>query len=155
MTVDGMIRRNRAIVRIASAPSRIGRSPKGVVEEVDGDLVRIQLGELERKLHSLLGSLAHADDPPCAELHADFLDQLAGLPALLPGVCGAGLGKEAPARLEVVVVAVNAKGGELNRLLPGEQTERASDVEVGLAAQHFYRPGDVVMVRWSGPRSAI
>lgn len=39
---------------------------------------------------------------------------------------------------------MNAKGGELDRLLPGEQTERASDVEVGLAAQQFDRPGDVV-----------
>lgn len=58
------------------------------VQEVERYLLRCQLAELGDQLEALCVALAHAEQHAAAQLHVVLLDQLAGVPALVPAVGG-------------------------------------------------------------------
>src|SRR5260370_1335911 len=91
---------------------RAGRWPRPGIEEVAGDLSRAEAGEGERQVEPVVPRLPHAEDPPAAQLHPRGDHLAAGVDPVVEAVGGADLGEEAPTRLEVVGVTIDAGGGQ-------------------------------------------
>ena len=64
----------------------VERRSRTRVEQVDRDLARFQLGELEREVDALLEGLAHAEDAAAAELHARIAGEAGGADAVVVAV---------------------------------------------------------------------
>ena len=73
--------------------------------------------------------LAHPEKGAAAQLHADLADEHARLESLVPRVGGDDGAEERPRRLEVVVVAVHASGGQAFGLFGREDAEAARHVQ--------------------------
>ncbi len=134
---DGRIRRNSAIACSASRGVKVScvaeRCSGTRVEQVDRHFARVERGELEREVDALFERLAHPEDAAATQLHARVARELRGCDTVVVRVRRADRGEPLAARLEVVVVAAHAGVGEAARLPGGEQSERARDLEPGLA----------------------
>src|SRR5207253_8197970 len=82
--------------------------------------------------------LAHAEQSTATQLHAHLAHEHARLEPLLPAVRRHHGPEERAGRLEVVVVAVHAAGGQALGLLGREDPEAAGDVETGALADRRY-----------------
>ena len=152
MIRSGKTSRKIAIARSASWACSGLRFPSGVPGRGLRKFSGISSGSSARS--SKASSSAAPSSRPCrgcrrCRAPSHLAHELAGLVALLPGVRGDDLREEAAARLEVVVVVVDAGVAQRLGLLAREQPERAVDLQRGLGpdpldrAQHLVHQAPV------------
>src|SRR5487761_547760 len=146
MTASGFTSLMIAVQRSQGSQRRrpAERRPRPRVEEVARDLPSPQLAEGKGQVEPVVPGLPHPEDAAAAQLHAGGHGPAAGRLAVLEAVGGADPGEESGTGLEVVVVAVDAGGGELLRLAVPEQPERGRHLDLDLGADGAGRLADLL-----------
>ncbi len=121
------------------------------VEQVHGHFARFERRQLEREVDALLEGLAHPEDAAATQLHARVDREARGGDAVVVGVCRADRREHLAARLEVVVVAADARCREPSGLVGGEEAERAGHLEPGVGLHGLDRVDDLREQALLGP----
>lgn len=101
-------------------------------QEIDGHRIRINFKQFEKHVHHIFGRFTHADDAAGANFKAEALQHFQVVDAFLVSVRGANAWVKTTAAVQVVIDAIEASLFKNQRLLFGQEPDRATDLRVVL-----------------------